>query len=130
MECRLAKTDDQSIVNQWYKKFNEKELSSWDTPDLSKNPTFKLYLLFLNSEFVGAAANTLQSTDRLWIGRLWIEPKYRKRNLGTSIMNRLESEAMKENKTVSLLVSNTNQKAMGLYSKLGYQKVSSNCYWY
>ncbi len=130
LESRLARIEDQSIVDLWFKRFNEEELSSWAIPDLSKNPSLKLYLLFLNSEFVGAAANTLQSSNRLWIGRLWIDPKARKQNLGTSIMKKLENVAIEENKTMSLLVGNNNQKALALYSKLGYKTVSSNCYWY
>jgi ribosomal protein S18 acetylase RimI-like enzyme len=130
LEARLATFEDQPIVDLWYKNFNEEELSSWATPDLSKNPSLKLYLLFLNSEFVGAAANTLQSSDRLWIGRLWIDPKARNQNLGTSIMKKLESVAIEENKTMSLLVANNNEKALALYTKLGYQTVSFNCYWY
>ena len=110
LEARLARIEDQPIVDHWYKNFNEEELSSWATPDLSKNSSLKIYLLFLNSEFVGAAANTLQSLDRLWIGRLWIDPKARNQNLGTSIMKKLENLAIKENKTMSLLVGHNNQK--------------------
>jgi ribosomal protein S18 acetylase RimI-like enzyme len=130
LEYRLANVSDQSIVNRWYESFNKEESSSWAIPDLMKDPELKLYLFFLNSEFVGAAANTLLSEDRLWIGRLWIDPEARGKGLGTSFMQKLENVALAENKTISLLVAENNKKALGLYSKLGYQIVSSNCYWY
>jgi ribosomal protein S18 acetylase RimI-like enzyme len=130
LEYRLANVSDQLIVNHWYESFNKEESSSWAIPDLMKDPELKLYLFFLNSEFVGAAANTLLSEDRMWIGRLWIDPEARGKGLGTSFMRKLENVAVTENKTVSLLVSENNHKALGLYSKLVYQAVSSNCLWF
>lgn len=130
LKYRLANIFDQLIVNHWYESFNKEESSHWAIPDLLKEPKLKLYLFFLNSEFVGAAANTLFSEDRLWVGRLWIDPVARGTGLGASFMRKLENVALAENKTISLLVAEGNQKALGLYSKLGYQIVSENCYWY
>jgi GNAT superfamily N-acetyltransferase len=130
LECRLAKVSDQALVNLWYEKFNEEEQSNWEVPNLTTNPNLKLYLFFSKDEFIGAAANTLLSLKRLWIGRLWIAPSMRNRNLGTAVMKKLENVAKEENKTMSLLVSNHNVKALGLYKKLNYKMISSNSYWY
>lgn len=127
---KLATSQDQELVNSWYKSFNEEESSNWDTPQLLVSPDIKLYLIFHDDKFAGAAANTLLSNSRLWIGRLWIMPNYRKHGLATELMNHLETVAKIENKDVSLLVSNHNIKALNLYTNLEYKTISSNCFWY
>ncbi len=127
---KLATFQNQDLVNSWFKSFNEEESSNWDTPQLIVNPDIKLYLVFQDDNFAGAAANTLLSNSRLWVGRLWIMPNYRKHGLATELMNHLESVAKIENKDVSLLVSNHNIKALNLYTNLEYKTISSNCFWY
>ena len=127
---RLATENDQETINLWYERFNEEEGASWAVPVLKVDPSLKLYLMYSNSKFVGAAANTLLSESRLWVGRLWIEKEERKKNIATQLMTELENTAFNEGRDSALLVSLHNEKALGLYRKLGYQELSLNSYWY
>jgi ribosomal protein S18 acetylase RimI-like enzyme len=127
---RLATENDQEAINLWYERFNDEEGATWAVPVLKDNPSLRLYLLYSNSKFVGAAANTLLSESRLWIGRLWVEKEERKKNIATQLMKELETIAFNEGRDSSLLVALHNEKALGLYRKLGYQEVSLNSYWY
>lgn len=127
---RPADINDQELVNKWYASFNAEEGSNWPTPDLQTVPIPRLYLAHLDGAFVGAAANTLRSDSRLWVGRLWVDKSQRGKGIGDGLMKSIESLALSEGKTVSLLVSKENMVALKLYNNLKFQQVSLNAYWH
>ncbi len=126
----LADSTHQNFVNNWYAEFNKEEGSNWETPDLAKQQKGRLFLFEHDNQIVGGASNTLVSNSRLWIGRLWIDPRYRSMGHGLRFMRALENIAYKENKKISLLVTDTNERALALYKKLNYSEISLNAYWY
>lgn len=126
----LADSTHQEFVNHWYEEFNKEEGSSWKAPDLSLPDSGRLFLLKHDDQIIGGASNTLFSSSRFWVGRLWIDPRYRSLGNGEKMMRALENIAFNENKKISLLVTQTNQKALALYKKLNYAEISLNAYWY
>lgn len=129
LSLREATLADQNAVNLWYEKFNTETKSSWPTPVISSDES-NLYLIYRDDQFIGGVANTLQSNERFWIGRMWINPTERKAGIGSSLIQEMLRKASEHNKKLSLLVSPDNNIAIRIYERFGFKVIAKNTIWF
>jgi len=129
LSLREATPADQSAVNHWYSEFNTETKSSWPTPIISSEPS-NLYLIYRDEQFIGGVANTLQSDERFWIGRMWITPSQRQAGIGSLLMQEMLRISSERNKKLSLLVSPDNRIAIKIYERFGFKVIAENTIWY
>jgi GNAT superfamily N-acetyltransferase len=125
----IAGPSDQSLVNHWYTIYNEREGTNWQAPDLSIPNGPRLFLTYLDGQFANGCANSLKSTARLWIGRLFTLPNFRRRGIASWTMDKIEYTALSERKSVDLLVFKTNEAALRFYQRRGYNLRAVRGYW-
>lgn len=129
LSLRVAGPLDQSVVEEWYRVYNEREGTRWGVPDLSAPDRPRLFLTFWDGGFACGCANSLQSATRLWIGRLFTLPGFRRRGIASWTMDQIEGTASFENKSVDLLVFQRNQVAIRFYERRGYLFKAARGYW-
>ncbi|BCA94652.1 hypothetical protein TUM19329_10130 [Legionella antarctica] len=69
------------------------------------------------------------SSSKLWIDNIGVSLDYTRRGLGSRLLNAVLERADKENKDIGLQVRSTNQGAIALYKKLGFNIQSSDATW-
>jgi GNAT superfamily N-acetyltransferase len=126
---RFAGPSDQSLIEEWYAVYNEREGTNWEAPDLSLPNGPRLFLTYLDGNFANGCANSLKSAARLWIGRLFTLPEFRRRGIASWTMDQIENLAFLESKSVDLLVFQTNEAALRLYQRRGYTLRAIRGYW-
>ena len=72
--------------------------------------------------FCNISSGLESGADYIWINELYVEPEYRRKGVASEIMNFIENWA-KENgiKYIATVTGKTNETAMGLYKKIGYE---------
>jgi ribosomal protein S18 acetylase RimI-like enzyme len=108
-ECsiaHLAQTVDQHL--------NRDTPLWWITPNASPEPIACLWL--------GTAIDQIYGDRHAHIFLLYVAPAHRCRGLGSALLRRAEQWAMtRGDRQIGLHVFQTNQPALRLYTKLGYQ---------
>ena len=111
---RASQSDQQIFVNQWYQAFNSEQGANWSIPKIHHEQASNLYLFFKNGQFCAGVANSLFSNERLWIGRLWVKPEFRRQGIAEAAMNKIAEFASQNHQTVDLLVDCDNHSAIQL----------------
>ena len=70
----------------------------------------------------GNTCSGLESgADYFWINELYVEPEYRGKKIATEIMTYIEDWSKRNGiKYIATMTGESNEKAKGLYEKLGY----------
>ncbi|YAF98848.1 MAG: GNAT family N-acetyltransferase [Nodularia sp. CChRGM 3473] len=75
--------------------------------------------------WIGNAIDQVQGDRHAHIFLLYVDPKYRRRGIGTALMKYVENWATQRgDRQIGLQVFQSNQAAVNLYSQLGYQTQS------
>jgi [ribosomal protein S18]-alanine N-acetyltransferase len=76
-----------------------------------------------DGELVGFVACDVRPSEKLaWVATIGVLPEYRQHGVGAALLE--ASEALLDVERVKLCVRQTNQPAIRLYERYGYQKVS------
>jgi ribosomal-protein-alanine N-acetyltransferase len=111
--ARIVEIENQSFQEPWsFEGFRE----------LIANPSFASMGIFLNQKLVGYIFYYLVM-DELHVMNVAIDPAFRKKGLGESLLNKVHDKGKKHSiKFAYLEVRETNESAQKLYEKLGYRK--------
>jgi ribosomal protein S18 acetylase RimI-like enzyme len=91
----------------------------------------KCYILAKeNDKVVGTLFAVLVPQGYMYIGDVFVHPKYRRRNIATSLLQKLINEWILPNEVrkIWLQVEQNNTKALNLYRKFGMRKLYSYFY--
>lgn len=115
MKIELIESPDQELMNFFENKIEEFNLASWE---VKKKIPLAVKIHKDDVVLGGASAKTFG----LWllIENIWVSETLRGKNLGTQILQMLESEAIKRGCQFSLL-DTLNFQARPFYEKFGYQ---------
>ena len=99
--------------------------------DITSSDPFKRRIeYFVNSESIGFLEYSL-IYDRIEIDNIEVDFKYRKRGIGTKLMNYLIEIAIRNNVVnITLEVRVSNEAARYLYKKFGFMEVAVRKYYY
>ena len=104
----------ESIFNDLYKQKNELK------NEFISNPFTKLYAFIDNDNIMGII-HINDIYDRYEINNIFVLPKYRKQNIASNLMEKVLSEAEKNEKiNITLEVRQDNIAAIKLYKKYGF----------
>ncbi|MDD8048486.1 MAG: ribosomal protein S18-alanine N-acetyltransferase [Thomasclavelia sp.] len=112
---------------------NENFNSNWSKDiylyELNNNP-FSYYLLaeednriigFIGSYFLG---------DQIQISRIAVAKDFQRKGIGSILINKIIEESINNNCSINLEVRTSNAKAINLYEKHGFKKVSTRKNYY
>lgn len=119
---------DMALIKTWYTTFNEESGTNWPTPNRQEVLSKRLFFLVERSTGVvlAAAANTLESRERFWVGRLMVFKPYRGAGVGRALWEKIFALAKTEGKSVAELVFMNNESALRLSDRLGFLSTGIN----
>lgn len=107
---------DQDILSKWYRDYNSEMKTSWKTPILDEsNREHYFCMMDRSSEQLAFVNFNLESTNRLWFGRFFIQPEHRGKSYGRAMIAKMKQMATLKKKDLALLVHTDNLKAIKLY---------------
>ena len=72
--------------------------------------------------FCNISSGLESGADYIWINELYVEPEYRRKGVASEIMGFIETWAKEKGiKYIATVTGKTNETAMGLYEKNGYE---------
>lgn len=87
------------------------------------DPTREVHVATVNDQIVGVLSLHLSGPLNGYIQVIAVHPGWRRRGLGTRMIEFAEQRIFRQSPNVFLCVSSFNQHAQKLYERLGYQRV-------
>lgn len=91
--------------------------------DLANNP-FSHYLMYIDNKKIVGYLNYYLMYDRIEIANFDVLGEYQNRHIGSNLLTYLIKEYSGKVENITLEVKNDNSKAIYLYEKMGFKKVS------
>lgn len=102
--------------------FYNRSKCQWIRENTEIKPSKRKYYnfgVYGNKELIGGAVGIIQF-GWYFLEELWIDEKYRGRNIGTMLIEEIEKCA-KENNALGVRMETWNFQARGFYEKMGYK---------
>lgn len=130
-EANINDLDDIMVLE------NECFIDPWKRKDwlyeLSENPINKIIVLEKNLHVIGFI-DYMITFNSATISQIAIKNEYRRQGLAVKLLNEMENTFPKDSEdiveTITLEVRASNEKAINLYLKQGYEKVISKPHYY
>lgn len=119
---------DLSDVKQWYEAYNTETNSNYSVPPVESLGSRGLYLLRRQGRLVACCAHTVLNPRRLWLGRMFVLPEYRRTGVGTELQRQLGALAREAGQTLALHVHSDNLGAIRFYEALGFKETGVGFY--
>ncbi|HYH10373.1 MAG TPA: GNAT family N-acetyltransferase [Thermoanaerobaculia bacterium] len=80
----------------------------------------------INGEIVAKCEYSAVTSDAVQLMGVWSHPRYRRRGLSHDLLAEVCGHLLRKNRTVTLFVNDFNTPAIGLYEKLGFERIGLN----
>ena len=120
---RLATKSDIKKINEIGNSFN-KEFSKLFNLESSLKNALNIIIVYEEENIIKGFLYAQNFDDNIDLLEIVVDTIYQKNNIGTRLINYLIDNYCFHNKTITLEVSVNNEKAIGLYKKLGFKVVN------
>lgn len=121
IEIRKAKKEDFLLVRSWVEGYNKELNENFSTPKEEEIESKNIQLAFMNGISIGGYFRTVNNTQRYWLARFFIFPKYRRQKLGRELLNAIHQQIPSNFKEIHLHVTDNNKIAQKFYIQCGFK---------